>query len=399
MPSLREAMQSMLDELQDDVDDLDKVSLERLAAIDADLLVKIKAGAEDAIRNTGGVVGGQGRQRKDSDASTSNKVNELSFLVETRSPSTVAASKTWEKLDEDQIMKDANTVIAGLNHTVRYGSKPDKRYTKVESVDVMGVLATAAVTASLLTTKLQEIKNYKDNKARKLKMDAYGGGVGTSHGMGGIGQGHAAPTTLIVDKSLFTNDGVKQLNLAVVGLLYDVGLPFSLNDGWRFATERELADHIDRKFKSTVSSQMSIVASQERGWYDSDDSWAGLRQASAGTSNATGFGSTVQNATYDNQGDQADGTVGDDSNIVDPQSFTVPADESRDRCIVCGINFSMIFDAEDGIYKFKNCREIDVLRETGQVEMLIHGTCWKSLACPDVLTSDQASKDVMNSLE
>jgi pre-mRNA cleavage complex 2 protein Pcf11 len=377
-------MQSMLDELQEDVDDLDKVSLERLAAIDADLLVKIKTGAEDAIRNTGG----GGRTKRLSDDSKSSELNELSFLIETRSRSAVATSKTWEKLNEDQIVKDANTVIAGLNRTVRHGTQPDKRYTQSESVDVMGALATAAVTASLLAATLQDIKNYQDNKARNLKMAADGGG---SNGMAGVGQGHAAPTTLIVDKNLFTSEGVKQLNLAIVGLLYEVGLPFSLNDGYRFATEVELAGHIDRKFKA-ANAQKSIAASHERGWYDSDEAWTG--QQMVDDTNNDLFGNT----SLDNQGGHADGSGS--NNNVDPQTLTFPADETRDKCVVCGINFNMVFDSEDGIYKFKNCREIAVLTADGdgEVEMLIHGTCWKSLACPDVLSHNQASNEVMNEI-
>ena len=50
MPGLRDAMQSILDDLQSDVqDELEKVSLERLAAIDPDLLVKIKQTAETSM--------------------------------------------------------------------------------------------------------------------------------------------------------------------------------------------------------------------------------------------------------------------------------------------------------------------------------------------------------------
>ena len=52
MPNLKEAMQSILDDLQSDVtDELEKVSLERLAMIDAALLIKIKQTAEDSLRN------------------------------------------------------------------------------------------------------------------------------------------------------------------------------------------------------------------------------------------------------------------------------------------------------------------------------------------------------------
>jgi pre-mRNA cleavage complex 2 protein Pcf11 len=40
----------------------------------------------------------------------------------------------------------------------------------------------------------------------------------------------------------------------------------------------------------------------------------------------------------------------------------VPADETRDRCVICGIN-SMFFDNDNGIYMYSNCREIDVLND------------------------------------
>ena len=50
-PSLRKQMQLLLDEVQSDgVDELDKVSLERLADINPDLLQQIKEGAEAAIK-------------------------------------------------------------------------------------------------------------------------------------------------------------------------------------------------------------------------------------------------------------------------------------------------------------------------------------------------------------
>lgn len=376
MPNLRDSMQVLLDQLQDDVDDLEKVSLERLAAIDADLLIKIKKSAEEAMQNAPAASG----SRQKANNSQNNKPSELSFLMETRTPSSVEMSKTWDKLNEKQIMKDANGVIASLNHIVREASGTEKRYTQAEATDVIGALATVAVTATLLTTNLQQIKDYQDNKARNLKMAAYGGGQGL---MGA--QGHAAPRKFIVDKALFTNDGIKELNLAVVGLLYEAGLPFSLNDGWRFADQKAMAEHLDRKFKA-AEAQKSITSTHERGWYESNQAWEGQQEKDEPGRSGTGD-TAMENSTSSSAA----------TGPLDPESLTVPADETRDRCVVCGINFSMFFDSEDGIFKYKNCREIDVMQaEKKPIEMLVHGTCWKSLGAPDLLTADQALKEIMN---
>ena len=72
----------------------------------------------------------------------------------------------------------------------------------------------------------------------------------------------------------------------------------------------------------------------------------------------------------------------------------MPADELRDRCVVCGINFKMFFDNDDGIYKYSNCIEKEVLNddvaELESEQQLVHVTCWRGLGSPDVLSADQA---------
>ncbi len=84
----------------------------------------------------------------------------------------------------------------------------------------------------------------------------------------------------------------------------------------------------------------------------------------------------------------------------DPDKWSVPADENFDRCVVCGINFKMVFDNDDGIYKYSNCRAIDVLNddaaENESERMLVHVTCWRSLGSPLVLTPDQTLQDTNN---
>jgi pre-mRNA cleavage complex 2 protein Pcf11 len=229
-------MQYILDDLQSDVqDELEKVSLERLSTIDPDLLVKIKRTAEDSIRNGGGT---------SANAITISEVSQseedvLSFLVETRTPKTIEQSKAWEKLKLNH-MKDANAIIASLQHLLRDGSSPEKRYTQQEALDGTAVLASAAVTAALLTNSLQQIQN--EEKIAKSTISISTGGSDS----------RATATTgfVKVDKSLFTNDGLKKKNDAVVGVLYGVGLPFvSSSDGRRFATQLQLSNHLDALFR------------------------------------------------------------------------------------------------------------------------------------------------------
>jgi len=124
---------------------------------------------------------------------------------------------------------------------------------------------------------------------------------------------------------------------------------------------------------------------EERGWYEDSSVWTGEASA-AEVAATTGVESTE--VTADASTSEAD---------KDPASFTMPADESRDRCVICGINFKMFFDNENGIYMYNNCREIEVLNddaaEKESESMLVHVTCWRGLGSPDVLTSDQALQE------
>ena len=93
-----------------------------------------------------------------------------------------------------------------------------------------------------------------------------------------------------------------------------------------------------------------MARTEERGWYISDELWTG-ESAREDIGKITGIEATE---TVDPTADEDEG---------DPSTFTMPADESRDRCVICGINFKMFFDNDDGIYKYSNCREIEVLND------------------------------------
>ena len=125
-----------------------------------------------------------------------------------------------------------------------------------------------------------------------------------------------------------------------------------------------------------------MVRTEERGWYVSDRVWTGESSPeeadTAVRSNAAETTGTVEEET-------------------DPDSFTEVADESRDKCVVCGINFKMFFDNDDGAYKYRNCREIEVMNddvaENESDMMLVHVTCWTGLGSPETLDIDQTLRD------
>jgi len=378
VPAFRDAMQKILDEMQQDEDEMEKVSLERLAAINVNLLLQIKDMAETSLRNglgnnqnpSGG--GDAGASTLSASKATDDR---LSFLVESRSPEILERSKQWEKLDLAKNTKGAHDVIASLHRLVRESTNIDKRYTQMEAIEMTGALAAVSVVATILTNTLQTIKDESENKKAKSKMSSSG-----YSGLNGM-SGTLAPSYFKIDRSLFTNDGIKKLNEAIIGLLYEVGLPFISNDGRRFASQQEVTKHMDALFRKKQL-EKSITATQERGWYDNDSLWS------------TGGKSQETSTAPDDEDGTGPNAVDDDAS---PDTFTMPADESRDRCIICGINFKMFFDNDDGIYKYSNCREIEILNDEaaakGIEEMLVHVTCWRNLGSPNIVTADQTLQD------
>ena len=127
-----------------------------------------------------------------------------------------------------------------------------------------------------------------------------------------------------------------------------------------------------------------MASTEERGWYLMDSVWSG--EASPEVVEAM--------VTEETSKDPVAADAADDE--ADPSTFTVPADESRDRCVICGINFKMFFDNDDGIYMYNNCREIKVDDEAATVQdVLVHVTCWRALGAPDYLTADQTLQDAL----
>lgn len=229
-------MQTILDDLQSDVEDeLEKVSLERVASIDPDLLVKIKRTAEDSLRHGGSAVIGSPSK------AASSTEEKLAFLVDTRTPESIERSLAWGKVKIDY-MKESHDMIAALRHVVMDVSKSDETYTQKEAIDMTNTLGAAGAMASLLTNALERIRD--DEK--KASSSALSGASGNKRKTSGPG----ARGFFAIDKSLFTSDGLKKKNMAVIGLLYEIGLPFvSSTDGKRFASQLELSNHLDSLFK------------------------------------------------------------------------------------------------------------------------------------------------------
>lgn len=355
--TLREEMQNILDDMQSDVTERDKLSLERLADVNPDLLGSIRDAAQKNLQLS-------------SSANQSNEDKESGlpdFFTETRSPEMLERVAAWNDNAKD-VLKEASSATEALFEQVKRAY--EDRFTQAEAVEVTQYVATASAVATFLSQAVEMIQH--DEEAAKTERKVVAG----------------TPSGFRVEPSLFTNDGVKQKNTAVVGLLYEVGLPFqSSADGRRFRTQLELSRHLDALFKR-AQLEKSISRSEERGWYVSDGAWQGKKeeaapQTSDGMPTATGTDT---------------GTTADDG--YDPETSTMPADESRDKCAICGLNFKMFFDNEDGIYQYKNCREIEVLNDDDVAlneseHMLIHVTCWRALGSPQVLTMDQALQDTV----
>jgi pre-mRNA cleavage complex 2 protein Pcf11 len=285
-------------------------------------------------------------------------------------------------------------VIAKLQSYVSVDTSDETTYTQADAIQMTNVLAASSVTASLLTTALQELQQEEE----KENVPA---------------QRPAVRHFLSIDKSLFTNEGVKQKDETVIELLYEGGLPFvSSADGKRFATQTELSNHLDYLFKkrcvwkelllqnfvSRISStnimffvltlvlksrlEKSMERTEERGWYIADAIWEGEE---VDVEMATELTEMTDSSATGNKTDD------------DPNSFTFPADEARDRCVICGINFKMTFDNENGMYVYTNCREMKVLNDDAAEKefesMLVHVTCWRGLGSPDVLTADETLQD------
>lgn len=374
--TLRRAMEDILDQMQSDMEnELEKVSLERLADLNPDLLATIKQTALDVLRTRDrDAAHNNGSHGSGGPSSSSSTASLPTYFVETRPPDVVQRCKAWGA-HKWNFPQDANTTARKLKELVNQeSSDTSKRYSQHDVFRVTQMLASALATASILevtTERIQRQQSQKDSISHAVAPPNYGFA--------------RQPGGLTIDKALFTNKGVREKNETVIGMLYEVGLPFlSSVDGRRFATQLELSKHLDVLFKRNQL-EKSIARTDERGWFVADAVWRGDHTEDEGMALA----SSAVESTDDSRDDG-----------YDPRTSSVPADETRDRCVVCGINFKMVFDNDDGVYKYMNCREIEMLNddaaEVESEQVLIHVTCWRGLGSPVEITSDQALHDALH---
>ena len=206
---LRRQMQILLDEVQNtsEVDELDKVSLERLAEINPDLLKQIQTEAEMVLLEKQQTMIG-------SNVMTSN--------------ATTTQESEWSKLKLNHLDK-SNTIISNLQRHVRLASTATT-VPKSQCDSTIHLYAAVSASAQLLTDMLQEFNLQKDGDESPLvkRKRRYS----------------------LVKTSKFTNEGIKERNDAVIARLYEVGLPFVCSaDGRRFGTQLELSKHLDALFR------------------------------------------------------------------------------------------------------------------------------------------------------
>lgn len=221
--ALRKQMQILLDEVQNtsEVDELDKVSLERLAEINPDLLQQIKAEAEIVLM-----------EQKQHQMMQSSQMTPAGAANIASQQSTLS---DWSKLKLDHLDK-SHTIVSSLQRHIRIGSQ-ETTVAKSQFDSTIHLYAAVSASAQLLTDMLHQWKLTQSEQED------------TSSSVTLENQKRKRRYSL-VKKEKFTTEGVKERNDAVIARLYEVGLPFVCSaDGRRFATQLELSKHLDALFR------------------------------------------------------------------------------------------------------------------------------------------------------
>mmetsp|Transcript_12199 Transcript_12199/g.13904 ORF Transcript_12199/g.13904 Transcript_12199/m.13904 type:complete len:577 (-) Transcript_12199:45-1775(-) len=374
--SLRAQMQTLLDEMQNEKDELEKVSLERLAMINPTLLQEIQKLAKTTLDESQKKLATSSLSVKGvpvGDAPLTEETTIPPWLIETRSAKELELEKSWQSAMESMgIMKQARDSVQKLHHHMRTAALENHSHdgeSKVDSLVSIGLYAAAGATAQHITVMLQSVQERHGQGCTAETANKDKGAYGNYR----LGEMYRQ----YVDSRNFTTEGLKGKNEDIVGILYDTGLPFrSISDGRRFATQLEHSKHLDEIFrKSQIGKTMERT--EERGWYQSDKFW------STGESSDNSNG--VNAGTSSNNGNKGDTEI---------SSSCVLADETRSKCVMCGIPFEMFFDHDDvGDWMYSNCKEVtaynDDAAEQESEQLLVHLTCFQGLGSPDYLTMDQ----------
>ena len=286
----------------------------------------------------------------------------------------------WSKLNLNHLEK-SHDLIASLQRHVR--SANEMTVVKSQLDETIHLYASVSASAQLLTDMLQKLKDGNGIGFIAGQSNASGGGGGDC----GSSTHRRRKRYSLVKKENFTNEGIRKHNDAVIAQLYEVGLPFVCSaDGRRFASQLELSKHLDNLFRTSQLEKKMASTTGERGWYIVESAWTLGR---SGTD-----ASVPTTAILLDAGAGANASASEENRST---LSTVIADETRDRCLICGINFAMYFDQEDGEWKYKNCIEKSVEHDDGPTideaeevqSVLVHMTCWEGLGSPEFLTPDQ----------
>jgi pre-mRNA cleavage complex 2 protein Pcf11 len=321
-------MQNILDDMQNDItNELEKVSLERLAEINPDLLSKIKKAAQESLRPENSLFSGS------NEANTKDlSMNDWSMVV----------------LDVSGIAQSLRSLA--VRHT-------EDVYTQTDALQMIKYLAASQVVLQQLEKANASSVGLEEEYAKSAKK--------------------FSSASRIVDPSTFTNEGIKIHNDAMIALLYEIGLPYvSQADARRFRTQLELSHHLDALFRKKQVAKI-MVATQERGWYASDLVWC-----KDSTNEPLPVSQTSQNDTM--PGTNADGAVDTSTYLVDESRDHCVVCGNLFKMV-------MDHDADEYVYEnCREITVInDDAAATESSEQLVHVTCWKGLGSPPELTFDQ----------
>jgi pre-mRNA cleavage complex 2 protein Pcf11 len=245
-PAVKKQMQLLLNSLHEGMDELQKISLERLAQINPKLLEQIRQEAMDLVsRNVGSVSTGKN--------ATSTSMGSC-ICVEARSPQEIERSLEWLNIDYVSL-DQGKELVSSLQNLVLEGAAsvaPPKLGTNGN--ELMNILLAASAASKYLSQMMQktstsELKGSLYNKKLATNLSVQKPWYPSFMQSSGpfFGKSDAQRN---VSKDSFTNEGLKERNSWAIGSLYDQGLPFvSSADGHRFATQLELSRHIDTLFR------------------------------------------------------------------------------------------------------------------------------------------------------
>jgi len=371
-PALWSRMEMILDEMFEGMEGAGstRTSLKDLGRIDPDLFDNIRSTAADALEQQ------RQRQRRRPATPPAQTQHPGSGAPDADTDGATTPPPPRPNPWEDAVQKNeakAHDVIRRLHHGVRR-----RAAAAPPSVGTAALCGAALAAAAHLNLLLGRGDDASPVAAAVAAGPVPGHLLRRASSLGEGGRGG-----MLAEPSRFTNDGLKERNSRAVGSLYDDGMPHVCErDGRRFKTQRELSSYLDEVFRRSQASKL-MERADDRGWFQTEEQWTG-QAAQAGA-----HGTAQDQAATEGGPSHASAPDGGDACAGDGRPETVPADESRSRCRICGRNFDMFFDDEEGEWLYRNCREVEVAGAGADAHVLVHGTCCDGLGAARVVRAEQ----------